>query len=380
MWQVPCYAHRTRDATLERWGNLTSGPAVCVLFLLLGNLRAALITAAVIPLAMLMTVTGMVENRVSANLMSLGALDFGLIVDGAVIIVENCLRRLNEAWGDAGPGDRERRGGLTLEERLAVVRGATGEVIRPALFGVGIITAVYLPIFALAGVEGKMFHPMAATVVIALLSAMVLSVTFVPATVALLFRGPVRARRNLFMDFAGFVYRPALRAALRFRVLTIAAALGLVLAGGWAGTRLGAEFVPNLDEGDIVMHALRIPGTSLGQAVAMQAQLESKIAAMPEVETVFAKIGSAAVATDPVPPSVADNFIMLKPRDKWPDPENRRRVIANWKRWHPSRNGRFCNDPDALHNYRRGARENRKCLAMTSTIDPLAMQSAAVEV
>ncbi len=312
------------DATLETVReNLTVGAllVVVVLFLLLGNLRAALITAAVIPLAMLMTVTGMVENRVSANLMSLGALDFGLIVDGAVIIVENCLRRLNEAWGDAGPEDRERRGGLTLEERLAVVRGATGEVIRPALFGVGIITVVYVPIFALAGVEGKMFHPMAATVVIALLSAMVLSVTFVPAMVALLFRGPVRERRNLLMDFAAFVYRPALRAALRFRVLTIAAALGLVLAGGWAGTRLGAEFVPNLDEGDIVMHALRIPGTSLGQAVAMQAQLESKIAAMPEVETVFAKIGSAAVATDPVPPSVADNFIMLKPRDKWPNPE-----------------------------------------------------------
>ena len=312
------------DATLETVReNLTVGAllVVVVLFLLLGNLRAALITAAVIPLAMLMTVTGMVENRVSANLMSLGALDFGLIVDGAVIIVENCLRRLNEAWADAGREDRERRGGLTLEERLAVVRGATGEVIRPALFGVGIITVVYVPIFALAGVEGKMFHPMAATVVIALLSAMVLSVTFVPATVALLFRGPVRERRNLLMDFAAFVYRPALRTALRFRVLTIAAALGLVLAGGWAGTRLGAEFVPNLDEGDIVMHALRVPGTSLGQAVAMQAQLESKIAAMPEVETVFAKIGSAAVATDPVPPSVADNFIMLKPRDKWPDPE-----------------------------------------------------------
>ena len=312
------------DATLETVReNLTVGAllVVVVLFLLLGNLRAALITAAVIPLAMLMTVTGMVENRVSANLMSLGALDFGLIVDGAVIIVENCLRRLNEAWADPAPGDRERNGGLTLEERLAVVRGATGEVIRPALFGVGIITVVYVPIFALAGVEGKMFHPMAATVVIALLSAMVLSVTFVPATVALLFRGPVRERRNLLMDFAAFVYRPALRAALRFRVLTIAAALGLVLAGGWAGTRLGAEFVPNLDEGDIVMHALRIPGTSLGQAVAMQAQLESKIAAMPEVETVFAKIGSAEVATDPVPPSVADNFIMLKPRDRWPDPE-----------------------------------------------------------
>ncbi len=312
------------DATLSTVReNLTAGAllVVVILFLLLGNLRAALITAAVIPMAMLMTVTGMVENGVSANLMSLGALDFGLIVDGAVIIVENCLRRLDEAWADAGRGDPVERRRLTVEERLAVVRGATGEVIRPALFGVGIITAVYVPIFALAGVEGKMFHPMAITVVMALLSAMVLSVTFVPAMVAMLFRGPVRERRNLLMNVAGVLYRPVLGAALRFRWLTVGAALLLVIAGGWAGTRLGAEFVPNLDEGDIVMHALRIPGTSLTQAVDMQAQLESRIAELPEVETVFAKIGSAEVATDPVPPSVADNFIMLKPRERWPDPD-----------------------------------------------------------
>ena len=322
---VPVY-DRTElvDATLETVReNLTVGAllVIVVLFLLLGNLRAALITAAVIPLAMLMTVTGMVENGVSANLMSLGALDFGLIVDGAVIIVENCLRRLNEAWDGAARADPDRRGRLTLEERLTVVRSATGEVIRPALFGVGIITAVYIPIFALTGIEGKTFHPMAITVVMALLSAMALSVTFVPASVALLFRGPVRERRNLLMDGARFVYRRLLGAALRFRGLTIAAALALVLTGGWASIRLGAEFVPNLDEGDLVMHALRIPGTSLQQAVAMQAELESRIAGVPEVESVFAKIGSAEVATDPVPPSVADIFIMLKPRGQWPDPD-----------------------------------------------------------
>ena len=310
------------DATLDTvWENLTVGAllVIAVLFLLLGNLRAALITAAVIPLAMLMTITGMVHSRVTANLMSLGALDFGLIVDGAVIIVENCLRRLGEARA-GGTAGAARPTELTLEERLAVVRNATGEVIRPALFGVGIITAVYIPIFALTGVEGKMFHPMATTVVIALLSAIALSVTFVPAMVALLFRGRVRERRNLLMAGARLVYRPLLGAALRFRWLTISAAVALVLAGGWGATRLGAEFVPDLDEGDLVMHALRIPGTSLSQAIDMQAQLESEIAGMPEVETVFAKIGSAEVATDPVSPSVADIFIMLRPRDEWPDP------------------------------------------------------------
>ena len=311
------------DATLRTVRtNLLEGALLVtvILFLLLGNVRAALITAAVIPLAMLMTVTGMVHSRVSANLMSLGALDFGLIVDGAVIIVENCLRRLNDAAGSS----------QTLKDRLAVVRSATAEVIRPALFGVGIITAVYIPIFTLTGVEGKTFHPMATTVVIALLSAMVLSITFVPATVALLFRGPVRERSNPLMTGARRLYRPVLGAALRFRWLTVTAAAALVVAGGFAATRLGTEFVPNLDEGDIVMHALRIPGTSLQQAVELQTQLESRIAELPEVERVFAKIGSGELATDPMPPSVADNFIMLKPRDQWPDPgKPKNQVVAD---------------------------------------------------
>ena len=321
------------DATLETVReNLTVGAllVVVILFLLLGNLRAALITATVIPMAMLMTVTGMVQARVSANLMSLGALDFGLIVDGAVIIVENCLRRLSESSRSSARAIVAGQGVPGLEDRIAVVRSATGEVIRPALFGVGIITAVYIPIFALTGVEGKTFHPMATTVVIALLSAMVLSVTFVPAMVALLFRRPVRERRNLLMNGARFIYRPVLGAALRFRWLTVAAAAGLAVAAGLVSPRLGTEFVPNLDEGDIVMHALRIPGTSLQQAVELQEQLESRIAEMPEVERVFAKIGSGELATDPMPPSVADNFIMLKPRDQWPDPgKPKNEVVAD---------------------------------------------------
>tara|TARA_R110002110_G_scaffold12718_3_gene60899 strand:- start:63560 stop:66715 length:3156 start_codon:yes stop_codon:yes gene_type:complete len=293
--------------------NLVEGAilVIVVLLLFLGNIRAALLTAAVIPIAMLMTISGMVQTRVSANLMSLGALDFGLIVDGAVIIVENCLRRLSQA------GEKP----LPLRERLEIVFDATNEVIRPALFGVFIITAVYLPIFALSGVEGKMFHPMAITVVIALVSAMILSVTFVPAGVALLFRKPVKEKENIVVNGALHLYRPLLLFSLRFRGLVVGIAVLLVLVCGWLATRLGTEFVPNLDEGDIAMHALRIPGTSLTQAVQLQEQLEAKIRELPEVEHVFAKIGTAEVATDAVPPSVADNFIILKPRKQWPDPD-----------------------------------------------------------
>lgn len=293
--------------------NLIEGAllVIVVLFLFLGNVRAAILTAAVIPVAMLMTISGMVRSGVSANLMSLGALDFGLIVDGAVIIVENCLRRLSEAG---------RNGQLEMQDRLAVVFDATHEVIRPALFGVFIITAVYLPIFALTGVEGKMFHPMAITVVIALVSAMILSVTFVPAGVALFFRKPIEEKENAIVRSARRLYRPTLQVALRFRWAIVAGAIVLVVISGLAATRLGMEFMPNLDEGDIAMHALRIPGTSLDQSILQQKQLEAKIRDIPEVERVFAKIGTPEVATDAMPPSVADNFIMMKPRDEWPDP------------------------------------------------------------
>ncbi len=294
--------------------NLVEGAllVIAVLFLFLGNIRAALLTAAVIPVAMLMTVTGMVQTRVSANLMSLGALDFGLIVDGAVIIVENCLRRLGEA-------DARVRG--SMKERLEIVFDATREVIRPAMFGVFIITAVYLPIFSLSGIEGKMFHPMAITVVIALLSAMVLSITLIPAGIALFVRnvsgeGPGRLTLALKR-----VYGPALWFAVRRPVIVLLAAVVLLVTSGYFASRLGSEFIPNLDEGDIAMHALRIPGTSLSQAISMQEALEATIVEMPEVERVFAKIGTAEVATEAVPPSVADNFIIMKERDEWPDPD-----------------------------------------------------------
>ena len=309
------------DKTLQTvQTNLLEGAllVIVVLFLLLGNFRAAFLTALVIPFAMLMTITGMVQTRVSANLMSLGALDFGLLVDGAIIIVENCLRRLSQS------GNRP----LPLKERMELVFDATREVIRPALFGVFIITAVYLPIFALEGVEGKMFHPMAITVVIALLSAMLLSVTFVPATIALLFKKPVKEKHSPLIRGAGALYRPALSWVLKGRWIVVFAASLLVVVFGYQATRLGSEFAPNLDEGDIAMHALRIPGTSLSQAIALQETLEDKIKQMPEVERVFAKIGTADVATDAVPPSVADNFIILKPREQWPDPDKTKEQIV----------------------------------------------------
>ncbi len=311
------------DKTLQTvQKNLLEGAllVIAVLFLLLGNIRAAILTAAVIPIAMLMTITGMVQSRVSANLMSLGALDFGLIIDGSVIIVENCLRRLSEASVN---------GRLELKRRLEVVSEATREVIRPALFGVFIITAVYIPIFALEGVEGKMFHPMAITVVIALLSGMLLSITFVPACVAMLFSKPVIEKKNPIMLAARSLYRPALNIALKLRVLVIVLAVALVSVCATLALRMGTEFVPNLDEGDIAMHALRIPGTSLEQAIALQFQLEEQVSTMPEVERVFSKIGSAEVATDPMPPSVADTFIILKERDQWPDPSKpKAQVVA----------------------------------------------------
>ncbi|WP_300427047.1 efflux RND transporter permease subunit, partial [uncultured Thalassolituus sp.] len=270
---------------------------------------------------MLMTFTGMVQTRVSANLMSLGALDFGLLVDGAIIIVENCLRRLSQH-------SEKNSGVLPLKERLNLVFEATREVIRPALFGVFIITAVYAPIFALEGVEGKMFHPMAITVVIALLSAILLSVTFVPAAVALLFRGPVQEKHNPVVSGLSRVYQPLLRGVLKVRQWVVLIAVVLVTLSVWQATRLGSEFAPNLDEGDIAMHALRIPGTSLSQAIALQETLEARIKELPEVERVFAKIGTADVATDAVPPSVADNFIILKPRDQWPDPDKTKQQVV----------------------------------------------------
>jgi cobalt-zinc-cadmium resistance protein CzcA len=246
-------------------------------------------------------------------LMSLGALDFGLIVDGAVIIVENCIRRLSEAQKRTGAV-------LPLKDRLELVFQATNEVIRPSLFGVLIITVVYIPLFSLTGVEGKMFHPMASTVIMALLAAMVFSITIVPAAVAMFMNGKVSEKESPIIVAGKSVYRPVLNGALKFRWFVLVCAASLVVVSIVMATRLGTEFIPQLDEGDIALHAMRIPGTGIEQAVSMQKTLEDKIMTYPQVETVFAKTGTAEVATDAMPPNVTDTFVMLHPRDEWPDP------------------------------------------------------------
>ena len=303
--------------------NLVEGAVlvIVVLFALLGNFRAALITTLVIPLSMLFTITGMVGSKVSGNLMSLGALDFGLIVDGAVIIVENCIRRL---------GMEQHRLGrlLTRDERMSVVFEATKEVRKPTLFGELIIMVVYLPILTLSGVEGKMFTPMAITVILALLGAMLLSVTFVPAAVAILLRGKIAENENIAVRGVKALYLPTLRAALAFRWVVATAAVIIVALSAFLFTRLGREFIPSLDEGDIALHALRIPGTSLTQALAMQSTLEAELRKFPEVGTVFSKLGTAEIATDPMPPSVADTFLIMKPREEWPDPRKSKAALV----------------------------------------------------
>ncbi|NUO87405.1 MAG: CusA/CzcA family heavy metal efflux RND transporter [Cupriavidus sp.] len=303
--------------------NLLEGAVlvIAILFLFLGNLRAALITALVIPLSMLFTFTGMVHYRISANLMSLGALDFGIIVDGAVVIVENCVRRLAHAQASQGRA-------LTRDERLQEVFAAAREARRPLLYGQLIIMVVYLPIFALTGVEGKMFHPMAFTVVLALLGAMVLSVTFVPAAVALFIGNRVAERDNRLMAWARRRYAVLLERVLAATPVVLAGAGVAVVLCLAIATRLGSEFVPSLNEGDLAVQALRIPGTSLTQSVAMQQQVETALKArFPEIERIFARTGTAEIASDPMPPNISDGYIMLKPESQWPQPRRTRDAL-----------------------------------------------------
>jgi cobalt-zinc-cadmium resistance protein CzcA len=297
--------------TVEK--NLAEGAllVVVVLFVMLGNLRAALITALAIPLSMLLTAIGMVQTRTSGNLMSLGAIDFGLIVDGAVIIVENCLRRLAERQHALGRM-------LTLSERLEVVYDASRQVRMATAFGEAIIIVVYLPILTLTGIEGKMFQPMALTVIFALVAAFLLSLTFVPAMVAVFVTGRVQERESPPVTWARRLYEPALRWALRFRAAVVAGA-GVLFAGSLVLFRfLGQEFAPTLSELDIVAQAIRIPSISLSEATAMQRTLEDRVEAFPEVAYVFSRTGTAEMASDPMPPYISDTFIMLKPRKDWP--------------------------------------------------------------
>ncbi|GGK30956.1 cobalt-zinc-cadmium resistance protein CzcA [Pseudomonas koreensis] len=322
---VPVYdrTHLVDKAIATVKKNLVEGAilVIAILFLFLGNIRAALITAMVIPLSMLFTFTGMFSNKVSANLMSLGALDFGIIVDGAVVIVENTLRRLAHAQQHHGRL-------LTRAERFREVFAAAKEARRPLIFGQLIIMVVYLPIFALSGVEGKMFHPMAFTVVIALLGAMLLSVTFVPAAIALFVTGKVKEEEGAVMRGARRVYAPALAWVMSHRAVAVGAALAVIVLSGVLTSRMGSEFVPSLSEGDFALQALRVPGTSLTQSVDMQQRLETLILAkVPEVERVFARTGTAEIASDPMPPNISDSYVMLKPKDQWPDPGKSRETL-----------------------------------------------------
>ncbi len=300
--------------------NLAEGAilVIVILFIFLGNFRAALITAMVIPLAMLFTFTGMVSFKVSANLMSLGALDFGIIVDGAVVIVENCVRRL--ALAQQAQTER-----LSLPQRLQIVFEAAQESRRPLLFGQAIIMVVYLPIFALSGVEGKMFHPMAFTVLAALAAAMLLSISFVPAAIALFIGQQVHETESRWLHVLQQRYQLVLSWAQSQRRALFGAAIIFTLVCLALASRLGSEFAPNLNEGDFALQALRIPGTSLSQSLAMQQQLErSLLARFPEIERVFARTGTAEVASDPMPPNISDGYIMLKPESAWPAPKKTR--------------------------------------------------------
>ncbi len=305
------------DATVRTVAkNLAEGAllVIVVLFVLLGNFRAALITALAIPLSMLLTAIGMVQAGISGNLMSLGAIDFGLIVDGAVIIVENCLRMLAE--------EQHKRGRvLTLKERLEVTLAASRQVRSATAFGEAIIITVYIPILALTGIEGKMFHPMALTVIFALAAAFVLSLTFIPAMVAIVIRGKVKEKENFLIVGAKRLYEPVVAFAIRHRFAVVATSVVVWAMSLPVFGKLGQEFVPTLDEKNIAMHAMRIPSTGISQSTEMQRAIEKTLSSFPEVELVFSKTGTAEMASDPMPPNVSDTFIILKPEDQWPNPE-----------------------------------------------------------
>ena len=290
--------------------NLSEGAilVIAILFLFLRQVRAALIVASVIPLTLFLTAIGMVQTKISGNLMSLGALDFGLIVDGAVIITENCLRKLSEktSW--------------SAQERLEQLQIASKEMIRPTLFGQAIIILVYVPILALSGVEGKMFHPMAMTVIFALFSAFILSVTFVPAMASLFLKGEDLKTAKL-MDGLKALYQPILEKVLTFPKSFILSGCALFALSLFLFTQLGEEFIPTLDEKDIAMHAVRIPSTSLSESTKMQRKVETVLAAFPEVAHVYSKTGTAETALDPMPPNVSDTFIILKSQKEWPNPD-----------------------------------------------------------
>ncbi len=297
--------------------NLVEGAilVIIILFLFLGNIRAALITACVIPLSMLFTLTGMAQKNISANLMSLGALDFGIIVDGAVVIVENCIRRLAHT-------QQLLKRPLTQSERFKEVFLAARQARRPLIFGQLIILVVYLPIFALSGVEAKMFHPMALTVVLALVAAIILSITFVPAAVALWVKGDIQEKESRWMLWLKAKYQQTLDISYQYKAVVLTFALCVLVITGFISTKLGSEFAPQLSEGDFAVQQLRSPSTGLEESLRIQENTEKLLLkSFPEIKAVFARTGTAEVATDVMPPNISDGYIMLKPRSEWPNPK-----------------------------------------------------------
>lgn len=297
--------------------NLVEGAilVIIILFLFLGNIRAALITACVIPLSMLFTLTGMAQKNISANLMSLGALDFGIIVDGAVVIVENCIRRLAHT-------QQLLKRPLTQSERFKEVFLAARQARRPLIFGQLIILVVYLPIFALSGVEAKMFHPMALAVVLALVAAIILSITFVPAAVALWVKGDIQEKESRWMLWLKAKYQQTLDISYQYKAVVLTFALCLLVITGFISTKLGSEFAPQLSEGDFAIQQLRSPSTGLEESLRIQENTEKLLLkSFPEIKAVFARTGTAEVATDVMPPNISDGYIMLKPRSEWPNPK-----------------------------------------------------------
>lgn len=316
--QVVTTLNRTNlvDSTIKTvFFNLSEGAllVILVLFLMLNNFRAALITASIIPLSMLMTAIGMVKFKISGNLMSLGALDFGLIVDGAIIITENCLRKIGEK-------QHLLKRLLTSQERQEEITLASKEMIQPTVFGQAIIMIVYVPLLALQGIEGKMFHPMAMTVIFALVAAFIFSLTFVPAMIATFITHKIKEKESGLLQRLKRKYESALNHILTRPKPILLTATGLVACSGGLFFSLGQEFVPSLDEKDIAMHAVRIPSISLNQSSKMQLQVEEVLVQQPEVQYVFSKTGTAEAASDPMPPNVSDTFIMLKPQKEWPNP------------------------------------------------------------
>ena len=303
------------DATLHTIEkNLVEGAilVVVILLLLLGNLRAAVIVACAIPLSMLLAITGMVENKVSANLLSLGAVDFGIIVDGAVVFVENIVRRASE--------EQERKGRrLTSDERLAVISKAGKQVAKPTLFGILIIMIVYLPVLTLTGIEGKMFKPMSLVVLMALAGALVLTFTFIPAACAVFLRGRFSEKESFIIRWIKVVYKPALNGAIAFRWLTVGVASIVLAFSTYLASGLGSEFVPQLGEGALAVQPARIPSIGITTSIEMQKDLEKVLVAEfpDEIESIFARTGTAEVATDPMGPNVSDTYLMLHPREQW---------------------------------------------------------------